>query len=398
MQKTLVNRDSKGKIRVVDISCNWCDQEHAYILERYTCQYMGKVTKHADIIINKGKAGRTVTEQAKQEYASHVKKYMDKGYKQLDNDISTYDIETLNNIVGEYMTDAQGVVKPMLAKAYDKVASSTLERGWWYGSRKLDGVRCLMYYDGDEIHTASRGGGDYDPSMYQFLQHPVLLNYFKENPDTILDGEIYRHGYSLQKISGLARLEKDVTGCYVLEYWIFDIVSQKPFQDRLETLNEFFDQVPYKEDTDESMFGEDDLRIRRVSHKKVEGWLQMKKLHDQYVNEGFEGLIIRNPDKPYGIGKRSNDMIKIKNYQSEEFEVVGYEEGLRPTEDMVFIMKTSDGIQFKAKPMGDRDEKQWYINNMDVLIGKMGEVKYFYLSDEGTPLQPVFKAFRIDDN
>ena len=107
MQKTLVNRDSKGKIRVVDISCNWCDQEHAYILERYTCQYMGKVTKHADIIINKGKAGRTVTEQAKQEYASHVKKYMDKGF-----DLEDAVRETIGIIHGAYAIAAVSKNEP----------------------------------------------------------------------------------------------------------------------------------------------------------------------------------------------------------------------------------------------------------------------------------------------
>lgn len=33
---------------------------------------------------------------------------------------------------------------------------------------------------------------------------------------------------------------------------------------------------------------------------------------------------------------------------------------------------------------------------MDSYIGMMGDVSYFYLSDEGVPLQPVFKSVRID--
>ena len=52
--------------------------------------------------------------------------------------------------------------------------------------------------------------------------------------------------------------------------------------------------------------------------------------------EGFEGLVARKPDKVYGFGKRTNDMIKIKRYKDSEFLVIGYELGLRGIEDMVF--------------------------------------------------------------
>ena len=44
--------------------------------------------------------------------------------------------------------------------------------------------------------------------------------------------------------------------------------------------------------------------------------------------------------------------------------------------------------------MGSRELKQQYRERLKELIGKMATVKYFYLSDEGTPLQPVLKAIR----
>ena len=83
-------------------------------------------------------------------------------------------------------------------------------------------------------------------------------------------------------------------------------------------------------------------------------------------------------------------------YQDAEFEIVGLSEGLRD-EDMCFVCVTDKGIEFKAKPMGNRELKQQYREDLDSLIGKMATVKFFYLSDEGTPLQPVLKCIRDYD-
>ena len=90
-------------------------------------------------------------------------------------------------------------------------------------------------------------------------------------------------------------------------------------------------------------------------------------------------------------------MIKVKEYQDAEFVIVGWEPGLRPVEDMCFVMETRHGVRFRAKPMGDRVTKEEYVKNMENMIGKMGTVSFFYLSDEGVPLQPVFKHLRPED-
>jgi hypothetical protein len=86
-------------------------------------------------------------------------------------------------------------------------------------------------------------------------------------------------------------------------------------------------------------------------------------------------------------------MVKFKLYKESEFIITGLSEGLRD-EDMCFTLETADGIPFKAKPMGSRDIKDQYRKDLNQLIGRMATVKYFYLSDEGTPLQPVLKSIR----
>ena len=64
---------------------------------------------------------------------------------------------------------------------------------------------------------------------------------------------------------------------------------------------------------------------------------------------------------------------------------------------MVFIMGLPDGRTFKAKPLGDRLQKEEYVENFDTMCkGHMGECKFFYYSDDGIPLQPAMKAIRDD--
>lgn len=140
----LVTKDNKGKIRVVEISYDWDDAQHAYCITRKTYQYGGKITYQPEIWVTKGKVKRTITEQVKLEYASHVKKYTDKGYKLLPSTIKIEDSEAVAAFVEEHLgdgvTDSNGFKKHMKAKQHDKVATAVFDKlKYWLGSRKIDG-------------------------------------------------------------------------------------------------------------------------------------------------------------------------------------------------------------------------------------------------------------------
>lgn len=394
----LVTKDNKGKTRVVEISYEWDDAQHGFVIRRKTYQYGGKVTVQPEIWIYKGKVKRTVSEQARLEYNSHLKKYTDKGYKLLPSSIKINNAVAVEAFVEEHLgngvTDSNGFKKHMLAKQADKIATSVFDKiKYWYGSRKIDGVRCSFYWKDGEVRTASRGGGDYDASTSFMRHNPKLIQFFEEHPDIVLDGELYKHGKSLQQISGAARLEKDTAGMDWLEYYIYDVMdSTKTFEERLDILHDITDELNLGFNP-EREWDDGELKFQIVPQETVVGWANIQKLHDKYVGEGFEGIVIRDPSKVYNFGGRTNAMIKVKMYKDAEFEIVGYSEGLRP-EDMVFVCKTKEGKEFEAKPMGPRELKWEYLDRMDEIIGKMATVKYFYLSDEGCPLQPVLKCIR----
>lgn len=389
MHDILISRDSRGKIRVVDISYEWNDTTHSFLIIRKTSQWGGKVTNQPIIEVKRGKAQRTAAEQVKLEYNSNVKKYLDKGYK----NIRDFKIESLDDIddpgklLGDITTDQSGAPKPMLAKSFDGVATSTFEHEF-YGSTKIDGTRCLMHWNGSEVTTSSRGGNNYDVAANYIRKDPKVMKWLKEHPDMWLDGELYVHGLPLSYISGIVRLQTLDEKHKQLKYYVYDLaIPDVKFKDRLKILKDFEKAVS------------DSDKIVMVKHVKVSGWLNMKALHDQYVNDGWEGLVIRNPDKEYKFGTRDNRMIKLKMFEDHEYKILDLVDGLRD-EDLCFLMETKEGYQFKAKPMGDRALKQWYRDHIEELKGQMGTVKHFGMTKTNTPVPnlPCFKTVRYSDD
>ena len=401
--KTLISKDSKGKIRVVEIFYEGDETTRIYTIYRYTGQFEGKMTKQPEIIVDKGKATRNIHEQVELQFNALVKGYKDKGYIELENEIDNYNSEELYQLLGESPTGSNGIVKPMLAKQADKVTKTTIFNKIWIASRKIDGLRCIIYLGDDgKLHTSSRGATNYDSAMFEILTHPALIKLFKNNKGLMLDGECYHHGYTLQQINSIARTQNVAKDLEVLQFYWYDIVDlNNPFKSRLakmksiaEELKEYGSEIGWNPDR---IFKENELRIQFVPQVEVSGWDNMMKLHNEYVSEGWEGLVIRDPERPYKPNGRTNDMIKIKVYKDDCFKVVGKEAGLRGSEDMVFIMEMPDGRTFKAKPFGDREQKEEYWINFDKKYkGHIGECKFFYYSDDGIPLQPAFKAFRDD--
>jgi len=395
--KVLVSRDSKGKIRVAEVAYDGNDTTRVYTIYRYTGQYEGKMTQQPNITVDRGKASRNIHQQVELQFNALVKGYKDKGYIELEKEIDDYTLEELQQIFGEAPTGSNGVVKPMLAKQADKVTNTKIYDKEWYASRKIDGLRCLIYMGDDgELHTSSRGATNYDTAMFEILNNETLIECFKNHPGLIMDGEAYHHGYTLQQLNSIARTVKDCKDMEALQFYWYDVVDlNKPFKDRLKFMMSIRDELQLQFQPDCQF--KNTLRIQFVPQVIVKGWDNMMNLHNQYVSEGWEGLVIRDPERPYKPNGRTNDMIKIKVYKDDCFKVVGKEAGLRGSEDMVFIMEMEDGRTFKAKPFGDREQKEEYWNNFEEKYnGHIGECKFFYYSEDGIPLQPAFKAFRDD--
>lgn len=403
MIKYLLGKASTGKFRFAVVECDeeWHEPEHGYVIQRSYGQVGGKTTLSPKIIVDRTKQKRTWKEQYILQFNSETKKFLDKGYVEVEKHPKEYTLDELQSIFGDVKTNQYGVIKPQLAKQADKVTNKKIFDKEWLISRKLDGVKALFYWDGKEVHTASRGGEHYDVATTHLRKNPQLVEFFKANPTIILDGELFKRFKTLQQISGAARMEKNAYDCDWLEYWVYDCYdTANPdmiASDRYKFLmSELCDKcyIPMYMTIKDDKYN---VPIRLLLHEYVEGWDNMKKLHDKWVAEGFEGAVITDPSKPYKVGSRCNNLIKIKQYKSEDFIVVGYKLGLRGSEDMTFTCELEDGRTFEAMPCGDRATKAEYVENFDNKYrGHKAECTFFNYSDDGIPTQPKLRIFRFD--
>ena len=394
MIKYLLTKDSGGKFRYAVVECfeEWNPVAKGFVIQKSYGTVRGKNILSPAIIIDKPKQKRTWKEQYTLQFNSEVKKFLDKGYVEVEKHPNDIPDEELNNIYGDVKTNQYGVIKPMLAKSAKDIKNPKIFDKEYYISRKVNGVRCLIYYDGNHVKTSSRGATTYDIAICHIITHPLIEKFFKNHPDAILDGEIFKKNLSLNIISGICRSQKTVNDGKDLQFYWYDIVDlQTPFSKRWNTMQEWSKELQLSDFDPDKQFSDEELHIQFLPQEKISGWDNMKKLHDKWVQDGWEGAVIRLAESVYKPGARGNAWIKIKVYQDAEYPIIGISEGLRE-EDMCFILETPNGQQFKCKPVGDRKQKQWYRDHIDELKGKLLTIKYFEMSGvEGSeiPQQPI---------
>lgn len=270
---------------------------------------------------------------------------------------------------------------PMLAKSYEKEIKKV--KFPCYYQPKLDGMRCIAEKSNQKIALWSRQGKTIEtlPHIVSILD-AIMIN------GQIADGELYTHGtVTFQTLlSWIKRAQKDTVK---VRYNVYDLVSDDPFNKR------FIDLC--------HMVGQKGKGIvKTVYTDKVHSHSDVQaKLADQ-LSRGYEGIMLRIGDCTYASGRRSSELLKVKNFQDEEFEIVdAYENIGKHKGQCTLVCKTNNGTTFGVKPIGDdaQRRKYWDDFNAGKLKGKMLTVKFFEwtTSDSPVPRFPVGIAVRDYD-
>ena len=115
-----------------------------------------------------------------------------------------------------------------------------------------------------------------------------------------------------------------------------------------------------------------------------------------YVENGFEGLMLRNKNGIYKHG-RSYDLQKVKTFLDSEFPVVAIEEGRgKMAGKAMFVCDAGNGETFRVKMVGNLEALADYLVEPEKWIGKQLTVKYQGMSAYGQPRFPVALRFRED--
>ncbi len=318
---------------------------------------------------NPGKANETKPdEQALKQAAAKHKKKLETGYH-LDVD----DIDT-----PQYF-------EPMLAhkwKEYKDEAKFPL-----YCQPKLDGMRCIVKVDG----VFSRNGKPV-PSAVHIRK--ILDPLFEINPGLVFDGELYNHAlkHNFNKLISLAKKTKPTEADLKeseekLQYWVYDFINpigNGTFSHRFHDAIEHLKRIDTRNKT---------VRFVFTDHPSTEA--ELDDLYKKYLDEGFEGQMIRSDD--VYENKRTKFLLKRKEFLEEEFELTDLEEGEGNRAGLAtrayFVDKR--GKTFKAGVIGNNEYSADLLKNKKKVIGKNASVMFFeYTPDEKVPRFGKMKIIR----
>jgi DNA ligase-1 len=172
-----------------------------------------------------------------------------------------------------------------------------------------------------------------------------------------------------------------------IQYWIYDIPSSnKTFNHRGFDLDELFDDY----------LNEFEQHCVLVKTQICENEDEVMELYGEYVDEGFEGQILRL-DAKYE-NKRTKSLLKHKSFIDEEYTIkdICEGEGNRTGTAGYMVFETADGKPFKSNVKGTWEETAEMLKNKKELIGKQATIKYFNLTPDGIPRFPF--VINIDRN
>ena len=361
--QTVYKKTSTGKIQQWRAWVETTDT--GYLLKVESGQTDGKLTETAGRVIDEGKQKRTAREQAIFEATSKLNKKRDEAYF-------------------DSIKDAQTQVKllPMLAHTFTKRSHNITYPA--IVQRKFDGVRCLAVLNKDgTVKLMSRKGKEF-PHL-NHIRKDIAAN--NSDKSIVLDGEIYSDTLTFQELVGLVRREtlKDGNDEQMFEvslrvYDCIDLNNEADFKDRYVTITAITSGAEY---------------LSLVENIRVTTEKEIHEAQAQFVEEGYEGAMVRNLTGAYVIGKRSANLQKVKTFLDGEYEIVGYTEGTGgETGCVIWICKTKDGKEFSVRPRGTREERQKLFQNGNDYIGKMLTVRYQELTDDGIPRFPVGISIR----
>lgn len=207
-------------------------------------------------------------------------------------------------------------------------------------SAKFDGVRAVITPDG----IYSRNWKRFNSELEQYFEDAIAE---ARKNNSIIDGEIYSRNLRFDQLISNIR-GNDINES--IRFYAFDSC----------TLDEWNNQTtkPFKVRYDETVRRYRHLnRVAPVVQYQINNDNDLEILFGQSIDQGFEGLIMRNPESQYKNGRatmRQNIIYKLKQWVTIDSKIVGFKQmmkgGKRTAKIGSFLLRSSDGIEYAAKP------------------------------------------------
>jgi len=277
--------------------------------------------------------------------------------------------------------------KPMLAETWNphSTVNHKINISFpCYVQPKLDGIRCLSYLDSNNmIVNQSR-----QLKLFHNLVHinNELKCIFDAYPDIVLDGELYNHDIDFNHIAGIVKTEKiENEKLHLIQYHIYDCFLQNDlnvlFTQRVQLLKNIQKLGSFHS-------------VQFVPTLIVKSIDEVMNKHNEFIIDKYEGTILRNFHSKYEF-HRTKHLQKFKNFEENEFEIVGFKQGEGHDDGaVIWKCKTENEQYFDVRPLGSIKQRIDWFKSASNFIGKMLTVTYQNLSEIGIPRFPVGKTIR----
>ena len=319
------------------------------------------------------------------------------GYKYLNElkDNITLPVEgELLNYLNTYLPDdrttIEGLLLPMKAKVYDNTNNRLFVKSSAYiGQWKINGLRCFIsaYVNtGDmfkpiKLKFVSCEGTvwnsliNLEDYLLSVIDRQLLDKMIDEH--YILDGELYLPGHTVNEINHFVK-DPNCKENHLLQYWSYDIAIENMSQHaRIDYLKSrqsdfvawFIDKNAHLGNTERFVV----LPTFDISNDNL-----ALNARDKFIDLGFEGLIMRNPNAEYQYGKRNLSMIKYKKSTDGVFTIIDiYPEGIKRNHIPLFLLKNDiNDATFEVHVGGSQDYQASILVNKHLYIGKKMYVEY----------------------
>jgi DNA ligase-1 len=289
------------------------------------------------------------------------------------------------------------ITKPMLAGTYDPAKAKFP----YMATPKIDGIRFLMI-DGVAVSRT------FKPIRNQYVQQ--LL---KETLPNGTDGEL-TCGNDFQSSSSAIM---SVDGRPDFNCWIFDYVD--PGIDAIDDYMQRIEHPFLKELEDENDF------ITVLKPELVLSEAELRRVEQDYLDAGFEGVMLRDPKGGYKFGRstvKENTLLKVKRFLDDEAELIDVLEKQHNQNEAqqdafgrtkrstaqdglvgactagTLVVRNRDGMEFGiGTGLDDRLRNEIWANP-EAYKGMLVKYKYFPVGIKEKPRHPVFLGFRHQDD
>ena len=364
MKKTIYKKDTKDKIRFLELEVKFdLLYQNSGVLNTENIITHIKVCKPKNV----GKSNETSgNEQAMKELEAIVKDKLTKGY-----------FETIED------AEDSTVVLPMLAHDYKKHSKKIdWKKDTVFVQPKLDGMRCLKNKDS----LMSRGGKKIKNMEHIEKELPHIFN--------ILDGELYVHGEDFQ--TNMEYIKEYKPGLSEkIQFHVYDLVSPLDFQSRHIILKGII--------SSSNLFGTLANNIVLVPTYEINSEEELAEYHQKFLEEGYEGTMVRISKSGYKLNGRSTELLKYKDFQDLALPVKDIVPCKNETDwgEIIFDWPGATGHRCGKDILGSNskmshEKRREILINKEQYIGKTAEVRFFEYSNKGVPRFPVVVGFRND--